>query len=193
MGSRPGLRLVSLLIAVPISVGGALVWSRISTSSGPTDAVLSAPGDYLEPGASTNPPLATDRLPAVEFVAADGSKLELTSDGRPMVVNLWYSTCPPCARELVDFATVHEQLGEAVRFVGVNPLDSAEAMRRFAGDRGVSYELLRDPQSALADALGVVAYPVTLFVGRDGYVLEQTGALDAGELRGRIADHWAVG
>ena len=110
-----------------------------------------------------------------------------------MVVNLWYSTCPPCARELVDFAAVHEQLGDAVRFVGVNPLDSAAEMERFAADRGVDYELLRDPESALADQVGAVAYPVTLFVGRDGFLLERTGTLDADELRQRIADYWAVG
>ena len=83
-----------------------------------------------------------------------------------MVVNLWYSTCPPCARELVDFAAVHDQLGDAVRFVGVNPLDSAAEMDRFAADRGVDYELLRDPDSVLADQVGAVTYPVTLFVGR---------------------------
>lgn len=193
MGTRPGLRLASLLVAIPISIVGALIWSRASSSSEPTDAVLVAPGEYVEPGASTNPALGTDRLPAVELVAADGSTVELASDGRPMVVNLWYSTCPPCARELVDFAEVHEQLGAAVRFVGVNPQDSIEVMQRFAADRDVTYELLRDPRGALADEVGVVAYPVTLFVGRDGYLLERTGPLDADALRRRIADYWAVG
>ena len=39
-----------------------------------------------------------------------------------MVVNLWYSTCPPCARELADFAAVEAEVGDDVRFVGVNPL-----------------------------------------------------------------------
>ena len=34
-----------------------------------------------------------------------------------MVVNVWYSTCPPCARELADFAAVHAEIGDEVRFV----------------------------------------------------------------------------
>ena len=193
MGSRPGLRFAALLAAIPISLAGALIWSRVVTSDPSSDAVLTEPGEYVEPGAATNPPLPTDRLPVVDLLGADGSTVELASDGRPMVVNLWYSTCPPCARELVDFAAVHEQLGDAVRFVGVNPLDSAAEMERFAADRGVDYELLRDPESALADQVGAVAYPVTLFVGRDGFLLERTGTLDADELRQRIADYWAVG
>ena len=137
---------MALLAAIPISLAGALIWSRVVVTSDPSsEAVLTEPGEYVEPGAATNPPLPTDRLPIVDLLGADGSTVELASDGRPMVVNLWYSTCPPCARELVDFAAVHEQLGDAVRFVGVNPLDSAAEMERFAADRGVDYELLRDP------------------------------------------------
>ena len=193
MGSRPGLRLVSLLAAIPISIAGAVLWSRMASSDPAADAVLGQPGEYLEPGVSTNPPLPTDHLPSVELLAADGSPVQLSSDGRPMVVNLWYSTCPPCARELVEFAAVHDQLGEAVRFVGVDPYDSVDEMQAFAEARDVNYELLRDPQGELADAVGVVAYPVTLFVNRDGFVLERAGPLDGDELRQRIAEYWAVG
>lgn len=193
MGSRPGLRLASLLAAIPISLGGALIWSCIASSDRTPDTVLEEPGEYLEPGVSTNPPLPVDRLPDVDLLDGDGSSVELASDGRPMVVNLWYSTCPPCARELVAIADVHEQLGEVVRFVGVNPYDSAEEMQAFAAARDVRYQLLRDPQGELADAVGVVAYPVTLFVGRDGSLLARTGPLDAAELRQRIAEYWAIG
>ena len=66
-------------------------------------------------------------------------------------------------------------------------------MKEFAAARDVTYELLRDPESALADELAIVAYPVTLFVGRDGAILERTGPVDADDVRQRIADYWAVG
>ena len=90
------------------------------------DVVLDTPGEYVEPGAPTNPPLPTDRLPALTLETAAGDAVELvTDDGRPMVVNLWYSTCPPCARELADFAAVDAEVGDDVRFVGVNPYDTA--------------------------------------------------------------------
>ena len=108
-----------------------------------------------------------------------------------MVVNLWYSTCPPCARELADFADVHDEVGDTVRFVGVNPYDTAATMTRFAADRDVTYELLRDPGFTLADELGVVAYPVTVFVDGDGTIVERTGPIDDDELRARIAEHWS--
>jgi peroxiredoxin len=183
-----------LVLAVATAAIGAVVWSR--TIADGDDAVddtirLDAPGEYTIPGASTNPPARGEPLPAVELLAVDDSVVELAAAaGRPMVVNLWYSTCPPCARELADFARVHAEVGEQVRFVGVNPLDPTETMVRFARDRGVTYELFRDPDAALANALDVVAYPVTLFVDPDGTIVDQTGPLDAAQLRERIETLW---
>ena len=180
--------------AVLISGIGAVVWSRAVGGGGTAaddDVVLDTPGEYVEPGAPTNPPLATDELPAVSLETVAGDPVDLApADGRPMVVNLWYSTCPPCARELADFAAVDAEVGDDVRFVGVNPYDTPATMARFAADRGVTYELLRDPGFVLADELGVVAYPVTLFVDPDGRIVERAGPIDAAELRARIADHW---
>ncbi len=185
------LRLVVFAAAVLISAVGAVVWSR-SVSSGETEAddevELDVPGEYVEPGTPTNPPLDADQLPAVTLETAAGDHVELAVDGRPMVINLWYSTCPPCARELADFAAVHDEVGDAVRFVGVNPRDTAATMTRFAADRGVTYELLRDPQYAFADDLGLVAFPVTLFVAADGQVVGRSGAIGRSELRQQVAD-----
>ena len=184
-----------LLAAVVISLVGAVIWSRTvaSDDAEPVDAVLDTPGEYLAPGTPTNPPLPVDRLPPIELATADGQPAILTSDGRPMVVNLWYSTCAPCERELVDLAAVHADLGEFVRFVGVNPVDSPETMTRFADARNVTYDLLRDPESAVADELEIVAFPVTLFVERDGTILARTGPVDADDVRRRIATYWAIG
>src|SRR5262245_66647622 len=135
----------------------------------------------------SNPPNDGAALPAVELQAVDGTATKLSSDGRPMVVNLWYSTCPPCARELTYFAAVDADLGDEIRFVGVNPVDDVETMRSFATERGVDYELLVDHDGALGDALGVVQYPVTLFVDADGELVAQTGPLSEGALRRTIA------
>ena len=178
------------MVSVPVIALGAIAWSRAVSGGDDVDAVLDEPGNYVLPGLVTNPPLATEPLPAVDLVDEAGDAVRLVPDGRPMVVNLWYSQCPPCARELADFAAVHDELGDDVRFVGVNPMDTAATMTRFAADRGVTYELLRDRGGRFGEALDVVAYPATLFVGPDGTVVDSTGAIDAGGLRTRIAELW---
>jgi len=174
-----------LVAAIGVSFAGAVVWSNRSTNATP-DAVLDEPGEYLEPTGSTNPPLPTDRLPALTLSDAAGQPVALEPDGRPMVVNLWFSTCAPCAKELADFAAVEADVGSEVRFVGVDPFDTPAAMTKFAAERGVTYELLRDPDESLGQALGVVAYPVTLLVAADGTILDATGPMSGDVLRARI-------
>lgn len=193
MRIRPRLLVVSLLVAV--AVVGVYVW--IQSSDGDDTAVdatlrdpqsvITFPNDGLGNG-----DVQGDPFPDVVLVDGDDNEVS-TGDlvGEPLVVNLWYSTCPPCAKELPDFAEVDAETDD-VRFIGVNTLDSLEVMERFAGERGVEYDLFRDEFAELADAIGATAMPITLFVTSDGTIVEQTGPLDADELRAAIADLLAV-
>jgi peroxiredoxin len=186
---RPRLLVGSLLIAV--AVIGAVVWFQASRGDdADVDATLEDPQaviTYPNEGLG-NDDVQGNPFPDVVLIDTDDNEVT-TADlvGEPLVVNLWYSTCPPCAKELPSFAEVDAET-DAVRFIGVNTLDSLETMERFAGERGVEYELFRDEFAELADAIGATAMPVTLFVRSDGTIVEQTGVLDADELRAKVAD-----
>lgn len=187
--------MVVLGLALVVSAVGAVVWSNIVAGDGPAadDAVtLDEPGEYVEPGVATNPPVAGATLPDVALTDVDGATVVLVPDDRPLVVNVWFSTCPPCARELVEFGEVERELGTKVRFVGVNPSDTVDTMIEFAATRGADYEHYRDPAGAFIDRLGVVAFPVTLLIDPDGTILEQRGALSGPELRALLADRWGI-
>lgn len=189
MKIRPRLLVASLLVAV--AVVAVFAWTQRSDGGDDeVDATLQDPGavvTYPNDGLG-NDDVQGERFPDVVLVDVDGNEVA-TADllGEPLVVNLWYSTCPPCAKELPDFAEVDAET-DAVRFVGVNTLDSLEVMQRFAGERGVEYDLFRDEFAELADSIGATAMPISLFVTSGGTIVEQTGALDADQLRERITD-----
>jgi len=190
--SRPRLLVASLAIAVVVSLVGAVIWAQVFGDDGDGDAevVLSDPqgGVVTYPtDGLTNDTVSGDVLPAAVLTDRDDNEVETTSFiGEPLVMNFWFSTCAPCAKELPDFAEVHAEVGDQVRFIGVNTVDTVEAMERFAGDRGVQYELYRDYYAELTDAIGAVSFPLTLFVASDGTIVEQTGVLDAEQLRTKI-------
>ena len=192
---------ISMAVAVAVSIpAGWAMWRLTSADqlrdsildvemAGPVDnVVLSEPGEYAQPVDETlrlPGVLATAvPLPVVEML--DARELAVSSAdlvGAPAVINIWFSTCPPCARELADFAEVHREVGDRIRFVGVNPFDSTEVMQRFAAERGVAYEQWRDPDNAFIDAIATMAFPRTLFVDAAGMVVADTGVLTAEELR----------
>ena len=184
---RPRLLAGSLVAAVVVI--GVFAWTqRPDGAAGDLDARLSDPGAVVTfpNNGLGNEVVEGTPFPDVTLADADGNDVT-TADllGEPLVVNLWFSTCPPCARELPAFAEVDAERDD-VRFVGVNTIDSVEVMERFAGERGVRYDLYRDDFAELADGVGAVAFPITLFVTSDGTIVEQSGALDADELRAKI-------
>ena len=189
--NRPRLLVASLAIAVVVSFAGGYVWSQTVADDDPAvDAVLEDSQDRtFEGGPALIEPIPEgDVLPDATLVDGDGNEVSSQSllGDRPLVLNFWFSTCIPCERELADFAEVDAEVSDRVRFVGVNPLDTVPTMERFAGERGVEYELLRDEAAELQTALGVTFFPYTVFVTSSGEIVDQTGVLDADGLRERV-------
>lgn len=192
--NRPRLLAASLAVALVVSLVGGYVWSRTVADSGNSepDAVLDDPQDRTIPSdpfaIEPNDDLAGDRLPIVDIADRDGNDVSTESllGDEPLVINFWFSSCPPCAKELPEFAEAHAEFGDDVRFIGVNTIDSVPVMERFACERGVTYEQFRDDLAEFTDGIGASNFPVTIFVTSDGTIVEQTGVVDADDLREKI-------
>lgn len=92
--------------------------------------------------------------------------------GQPLVVNFWGSWCEPCVDEMPDLQRVHESLGDQVAFLGVNVNDAEEAAVRMVARTGVTYDLARDVDGELGQALEVTTFPTTFLIDADGTVVD---------------------
>jgi thiol-disulfide isomerase/thioredoxin len=197
--NRPRLLAASLAIAVVISGLGGYLLVQISADDDPSvDAVLTDSQDRDIPvGVSeigTNDVLEGDPLPDAIISDRDGNDVTTASllGAEPLVINFWFSSCPPCAAELPEFADSHAEFGDQVRFLGVNTIDSVPVMERFAAERGVTYEQFRDDLALFTDGIRAVNFPITIFVTSDGTIVEQTGVIDADGLREKITNLLAM-
>ena len=133
----------------------------------------------------TEPPvLPTLSLPTL---AGDPVKLAALADGKPMVVNLWASWCPPCRREMPVLAAA-QQREVGVNFVFVNQGEDGATAQRYlsAGRLGLANVLL-DPGAALGREVGSGALPTTLFYDASGrLVATHLGALSAASLASKL-------
>ncbi|MFZ9398651.1 MAG: TlpA family protein disulfide reductase [Ilumatobacteraceae bacterium] len=190
--SRTNLRRVLTIIAA----GAVVLFVAVTLIARGGDdnvdsVVLDQPGVYQEPGIAVNEDLAGSRLSQAVLETADGTAVtvdDLLSRGRPVLINLWYSTCQPCKREMPALQAAFEEFGDRIDFVGINPQDSAATMTSFADEVGVTYELFRDPNGSFTVANGIATYPTTLLVSRDGLVIDQiAGELSDDEIRDAVS------
>jgi thiol-disulfide isomerase/thioredoxin len=114
-------------------------------------------------------PALTD-LDGVKFVNLQGTPQGLggLAQGRPLVVNLWATWCPPCRREMPVLAKAQQQIPGAC-FVFVDQGEVAFTVQKFLNTSQLVFaNVLLDPGKKLGEQLGPMALPTTLFYDASG-------------------------
>jgi thiol-disulfide isomerase/thioredoxin len=134
---------------------------------------------------------------ALAGTTLDGTKLDLaTLRGKPVVLNVWASWCPPCREEAKDLQAANEQLrasGKAA-FVGINFRDNLDGARAFTRSKGITYPSLVDDGDgslmlALRGAVSPSALPTTLVLDGQGRIAARfNGAVTTSTVLGMVDD-----
>jgi len=86
--------------------------------------------------------------------------------GKPLVVNMFGSWCPPCNMEAPDLGTFAQQ-NPGAQVVGVACEDTEQDAVAFMKKYGLTYPLVLDDGS-LVQQFGISAYPTTIFFDAQG-------------------------
>ena len=113
-------------------------------------------------------------LPDIAVVTLDGSHARLdASAGKPVVLNLWATWCPPCRREMPVFEDA-VQAYPGVRFVLLNQGEDAATISDYLDREGLHLhaQVLLDLYSLAMPATNTRGLPTTLFFDADGHLVD---------------------
>src|SRR5690606_15488288 len=118
----------------------------------------------------------------------EGGQVALQSYvGKPTVINLWASWCPPCRREMPVFEQVQKERPE-INIVMLNQGESAGQVQQFRQANKLDLrEVLLDTEGDVAKGFEQRGLPATLFFGADGRLMDRRlGELSYATLTHRI-------
>lgn len=122
--------------------------------------------------------------PAPDFTVTDESGKEVSlSDmkGKPVVINIWASWCPPCKAEMPDFQKLYEKYGDEVSFMIINATDgqreTVDSAKTYITENGYTFPVYFDTQFQASIAYGASSIPLSVFINSKGELV--TGAAGA--------------
>jgi thiol-disulfide isomerase/thioredoxin len=106
----------------------------------------------------------------VEMIAPDAFKVADYA-GKPLVVNVFGSWCPPCNAEAPDLATFAADNPDA-QVIGIASEDTESDAVGFMQEYELDFPMVLD-DGTLVSELGVTAYPTTIFFDAAGKETER--------------------
>lgn len=128
-------------------------------------------------------------LPALQLGTLDAGEQSLADfAGRPVVLNLWATWCPPCQREMPALQRAQQRY-PGVHFVFANQKEPREKVQRFLALKGLALNnVLLDDRGALAHHFQQRALPTTFFFDASGALVDtRIGELSDASIAQRLA------
>jgi thiol-disulfide isomerase/thioredoxin len=140
-------------------------------------------GRWLAPTPQAQPELA-----ALAVQHIDGAPAALSAfHGKPTVINLWASWCPPCRREMPAFAKA-QAANPDVNFVFLNQGEAPPDVAQFLAQHAPTLRnVLLDPAGEASRKLSNRGLPATLFLDAQGRLVDlRVGELSTASLAQRL-------
>jgi cytochrome c biogenesis protein CcmG/thiol:disulfide interchange protein DsbE len=115
-------------------------------------------------------PVNSDRV-APDFTVSDGQNTIHLADyrGKIVLLNLWWSQCPPCIQETPALEQLHHDRPDIV-ILAVSIDEDPGSYRRFLTRYHVDLDTVRDPDQTVAKLYGTDGWPETYIIDRKGII-----------------------
>ena len=190
MGKKSTLFL-GLGLVVVLTVAGFL-YTRLAPSA-ENGQLADEPAQSQDSSASASQS-QTSLAPSFPMEDPQGNTVQLSDflGQKPVFLNFWASTCPPCKQEMPHFQTLYEEMGGDITFMMVNMTDGVDETvakaKSHIESKGYTFPVYFDTELEAANAYSVTGLPLTYFVDSDGNLIAHArGAINAETLEKGIS------
>lgn len=127
-------------------------------------------------------------VPEVTMTGLEGQPVSISQfHGKPVIINLWATWCPPCRREM-PVLQAGQHSNPDIHFVFANQGETRNIVDTYLTQEGLSLEnVLLDQEGTLAQKIDSRGLPTTLFLDHEGRLVDiRLGELSSATLQDRL-------
>lgn len=120
------------------------------------------------------------QFPSVDIKTLDGkafNTIDITNEGKPIIVSLWATWCKPCLAELMAIDDLYEdwveETGVKLYAISIDDAKTASRVAPFVNGKGWEFTVLLDQNWDLKRALNIVDIPFLCILNGDGEIVWQ--------------------
>ncbi|WP_080874552.1 TlpA family protein disulfide reductase [Oceanobacillus timonensis] len=171
--------LILLLILVGIVIANVLVDRTDDTAEGEEEEAELVDDGSSSQGAGIAPAESAgiepgEPAPDFELETLEGESFRLSDlQGQKVILNFWYSWCPPCIEEMPEIQDFYEDYQDEVEVVAVNMTQHENQLSDvgdFIDENEHTFTVPLDKDNSLSEPYVVYAAPTTYFIGTDGTI-----------------------
>ncbi|MBS1545279.1 MAG: TlpA family protein disulfide reductase [Bacteroidetes bacterium] len=124
---------------------------------------------YGQPGPFTPEKYLNKEFPLSGLRTLDNQKIGIGNlKGKPTLINFWFTACKPCIEEMPVLNELKSRFLDSVNFIAIT-YDPRGKVIKFLEKHRFDFTHIADARS-FTDKLGMRAYPVNMFLDKDGIV-----------------------
>ena len=123
----------------------------------------------------SNKDSAPKKDPLTQLIGQTLKDNPMLLNGKPTLVNFWFTACPPCIDEMPVLNSIAEQYAEDYNFVAIT-YESQEKVDAFLEKHEFNFEHFTGAQ-AFIDQIGISAYPKNVILDARGTVKQVLGGI----------------
>jgi len=129
--------------------------------------------------------------PDFQLPNLDGQAVSLGNlRGEPVLINFWATWCPPCRSEMPYIQEIYEEWADkGLVILAVNIGESSSTVEDFMQSQNLSFTVLLDTKSDVAQKYNITGIPTTFFMDKDGIIQDRlVGAFQSkAQIEGRLS------
>jgi len=138
-------------------------------------------GNYIDPYGEAKKLIGL-RFPIEQFKKEGGSHYPKSFlEGKPTLINIWFTTCVPCIAEIPLLNSIHNDLVNKVNFIALT-FERKAGVDAFLKKTEFDFMQLTDAKTQL-DNLKIFAFPTNLILDKNGIVVDVYGDISNSKMQ----------